>query len=33
MGLLLPSLYSELEGEALPRIVDHLALVPYLSRS
>lgn len=31
MGLILPSLYSELEGEALPRILDHLALVPYLS--
>jgi glucosyl-3-phosphoglycerate synthase len=30
MGLLLPSLYSELEGEALPRILDHLAHVPYL---
>lgn len=30
MGLLLPSLYSELEGEALPRIVDHLSQVPYL---
>lgn len=32
MGLLLPSLYSELEGEALPRIVDHLAQVPYLEQ-
>ena len=31
LGLLLPSLYSELEGEALPRILDHLTLVPYLS--
>ncbi|MBN7795141.1 glycosyl transferase [Parahaliea mediterranea] len=31
MGLILPSLYSELEGEALPRILDHLELVPYLS--
>lgn len=30
MGLLLPCLYSELEGEALPRIVDHLRAVPYL---
>jgi len=30
MGLLLPSLFSELEGEALPRIVDHLSHVPYL---
>jgi glucosyl-3-phosphoglycerate synthase len=32
MGLLLPSLYSELEGEALPRIVDHLTRVPYLEQ-
>ncbi|TXS91304.1 glycosyl transferase [Parahaliea maris] len=32
MGLILPSLYSELEGEALPRIVDQLAAVPYLSQ-
>jgi len=32
MGLLLPSLYSELEGEALPRIVEHLAKVPYLGQ-
>jgi glucosyl-3-phosphoglycerate synthase len=32
MGLLLPSLYSELEGEALPKIVDHLTKVPYLSQ-
>lgn len=31
MGLILPSLYSELEGEALPRILDHLEAVPYLS--
>jgi glucosyl-3-phosphoglycerate synthase len=31
MGLILPSLYSELEGAALPRILDHLAEVPYLS--
>jgi glucosyl-3-phosphoglycerate synthase len=31
MGLILPSLYSELEGEALPRIVDELKQVPYLS--
>jgi glucosyl-3-phosphoglycerate synthase len=31
MGLILPSLYSELEGEALPAIVGHLAAVPYLS--
>ncbi|KGE04753.1 glycosyltransferase family protein [Pseudohaliea rubra] len=32
LGLLLPSLYSELEGEALPRIVEHLAAVPYLNQ-
>jgi glucosyl-3-phosphoglycerate synthase len=32
MGLLLPCLYSELEGEALPKIVDHLTRVPYLSQ-
>ncbi|MGB1139655.1 MAG: glycosyl transferase [Halioglobus sp.] len=31
MALILPSLYSELEGEALPRIVDELQKVPYLS--
>ncbi len=31
MGLILPSLYSELEGAALPRILDHLVEVPYLS--
>lgn len=31
LGLILPSLYSELEGEALPRIVAELGLVPYLS--
>ncbi|MBB5209859.1 glycosyl transferase [Microbulbifer hydrolyticus] len=31
MSLLLPSLYSELEGEALPKILDILADVPYLS--
>ena len=31
MGLLLPSLYSELEGEALPKIVANLKTVPYLS--
>lgn len=30
MGLLLPSLYSELEGAALPNIVEHLKTVPYL---
>lgn len=32
MGLILPSLYSELEGEALPKIVDHISEVPYLSQ-
>tara|TARA_R110001583_G_scaffold16561_21_gene67985 strand:+ start:15359 stop:16585 length:1227 start_codon:yes stop_codon:yes gene_type:complete len=31
MGLILPSLFSELEGDALPDIVDHLCEVPYLS--
>lgn len=31
MGLILPSLFSELEGDALPAIVDHLAEVPYLN--
>lgn len=31
MGLLLPSLFSELEGEALPLIIDELTQVPYLS--
>jgi glucosyl-3-phosphoglycerate synthase len=31
LGLLLPSLFSELEGEALPNIVQHLKAVPYLS--
>lgn len=31
MGLILPSLYSELEGAALPGILDHLEKVPYLS--
>lgn len=30
--LILPSLYSELEGEALPRILGELAQVPYLHR-
>ena len=32
MGLILPSLFSELEGEALPNIVQHLKKVPYLSQ-
>lgn len=31
LGLILPSLFSELEGEALPRIVDQLTEVPYLN--
>jgi glucosyl-3-phosphoglycerate synthase len=31
MSLLLPSLYSELEGEALPNIIEHLKAVPYLN--
>lgn len=31
LGLLLPSLYSELEGDALPKIVQNLKSVPYLS--
>jgi glucosyl-3-phosphoglycerate synthase len=32
MSLILPSLYSELEGEALPDIIQHLKQVPYLSQ-
>lgn len=32
ISLILPSLYSELEGNALPRILDELATVPYLHR-
>ena len=32
MSLILPSLYSELEGEALPKIIQHLKDVPYLSQ-
>ncbi|HBD10980.1 MAG TPA: glycosyl transferase [Porticoccaceae bacterium] len=31
MSLVLPSLFSELEGQALPEIIEHLAQVPYLS--
>ncbi len=31
LGLILPSLYSELEGAALPHIVKELAQVPYLA--
>ena len=30
MGLILPSLFSELEGPALDNIVNELAKVPYL---
>lgn len=32
MAVLLPSLFSELEGEALPKIIDHISEVPYLSQ-
>jgi glucosyl-3-phosphoglycerate synthase len=32
MGLMLPSLFSELEDEALPRILQELIEVPYLSQ-
>ncbi len=32
MSLILPSLFSELQGEALPRIIGHLKQVPYLSQ-
>jgi glucosyl-3-phosphoglycerate synthase len=32
MALILPSLFSELEGIALPNIIDHIAKVPYLSQ-
>ncbi len=31
LGLILPSLFSELEGDALPNIIGHLKEVPYLS--
>ena len=31
MALILPSLFSELEGEALPAIIDELVQVPYLN--
>ena len=31
MSLVLPSLYSELEGDALPNIVDELSKVDYLT--
>ena len=32
MALILPSLFSELEGQALPDIISHLKHVPYLSQ-
>ncbi|MEP0355001.1 glycosyl transferase [Paraglaciecola sp.] len=32
MALILPSLFSELEGEALPNIIEHISKVPYLSQ-
>ncbi len=32
MALILPSLFSELEGPALSRIVDELSMVPYLEQ-
>lgn len=32
MGLILPSLFSELEGDALPKIIGHLKEVNYLSQ-
>ncbi|MFT2109988.1 glycosyl transferase [Marinomonas sp. 2405UD68-3] len=32
LGLILPSLFSELEGEALPDIISKIAEVPYLSQ-
>lgn len=32
MGLILPSLFSELQGDALPHIVDELTQVPYLEQ-
>ena len=32
MGLILPSLYSELEGEALPNIIEQIKDCPYLSQ-
>ncbi len=31
LGLILPSLFTELEGEALPHIIDELVKVPYLN--
>ena len=32
MALILPSLYSELQGEALPHIIKELTQVPYLNQ-
>ena len=32
LGLILPSLYSELEGEAMPLIISELKEVPYLNQ-
>jgi glucosyl-3-phosphoglycerate synthase len=32
MALILPSLFSELEGSALPNIINHISKVPYLSQ-
>ena len=32
MGLILPSLFSEIEGEALPNIIEHLKGASYLSQ-
>ena len=32
LGLLLPSLFSELQGVALPHIIEHIKQVPYLSQ-
>ncbi|GAB2705375.1 glycosyl transferase [Aliiglaciecola sp. 3_MG-2023] len=31
LGLLLPSLFSELEGQAMPNIIDNISKVPYLN--
>lgn len=32
LGLILPSLFSELEGKALPMIIEHIKQVPYLKQ-
>ena len=32
LGLILPSLYSEIETPALPAIIEELKVVPYLSQ-